>query len=264
MILSKWLGYFRGYLHWRCANYALSDCDAYEVKRLSLRNLDSYNDGAKRVGHMTVEDRLILYILTYCLIPRPTSNHAHPNEEDLTYMFAIKNCIKVNWPKLICQKMLAASKSRPSHLLPYPLLVSRLIEHNDVTISPYEETIEFWAADYCMGDRILHFARIYCHSHTVTWMWQSDIAALNAKDWACDAAHKVAQDHDVVAPDVPVEEHHEGVDLEPRVVDFQSFPYSTYDVGGSSVPPRNSYDFAAMEQCNMAHVDSRFEAKSLL
>ncbi|KAF1870732.1 hypothetical protein Lal_00026486 [Lupinus albus] len=49
---------------------------------------------ARRIDQ--VENKLLHYLIAYIMVQRNT-NHAHPTINDLKLMFAIRECIMVNW-----------------------------------------------------------------------------------------------------------------------------------------------------------------------
>ncbi|KAK7259581.1 hypothetical protein RIF29_25190 [Crotalaria pallida] len=149
----------------------------YNVYTACLRENEQWDGRGKRAGSMKVEDRLILYLLSYCLIPRSTGNHAQPMELDLKYINRLKLAVLMNWPKVICKRMLEASKSHSQGRLPYPMLVTYLLQNNDIHIPDNDEVKEeFSADDYCLGKYVLHSAKIYEHPTCNIWMWKTDIA----------------------------------------------------------------------------------------
>ncbi|KAK7268289.1 hypothetical protein RIF29_20986 [Crotalaria pallida] len=67
-------------------------CNTDNVYTACLRENAKWEGRCKRAGSMKVEARLILYLLSYCLIPRSTGNHAQPTELDLKYINGLKLC----------------------------------------------------------------------------------------------------------------------------------------------------------------------------
>ena len=53
-----------------------------------------------RVGGLTVEDRMLVYLITYILTLR-SSNHARVTNDDLQIVYGLKSSIKMNWVLLI-------------------------------------------------------------------------------------------------------------------------------------------------------------------
>ncbi|KAF1893013.1 hypothetical protein Lal_00013732 [Lupinus albus] len=62
------------------------------------------NSDILSVGYLTLEDRLIHYFLTYVILPK-FSNLLQISDIDLQLMYSIKFNIKINWSKMIMQKM---------------------------------------------------------------------------------------------------------------------------------------------------------------
>jgi len=86
-----------------------------------------------KAGSMTVDHRLLHYILVYLLIPR-RHNRAQANEEDLRFIYAFKRSIQVNWADVVIAHMIRR-RNDSSGALPYPILVSRIIELAGVDVS---------------------------------------------------------------------------------------------------------------------------------
>ncbi|KOM37254.1 hypothetical protein LR48_Vigan03g063500 [Vigna angularis] len=86
-------------------------------------------------GNMTAEARVLHYTICRVLFPR-VSNFAQATEEDLLIMWIIMTAKQINWTHLIRHRMKKAL--RPGAPLPYPTLVTRILEHFQV---PLEDEI---------------------------------------------------------------------------------------------------------------------------
>ncbi|KOM51823.1 hypothetical protein LR48_Vigan09g048200, partial [Vigna angularis] len=86
-------------------------------------------------GNMTAEARVLHYVICHVLFPR-VSNFAQATEEDLLIMWIIMTAKQINWTHLIRHRMKKAL--RPGAPLPYPTLVTRILEHFKV---PLEDEI---------------------------------------------------------------------------------------------------------------------------
>ncbi|KAF1896105.1 hypothetical protein Lal_00042869 [Lupinus albus] len=97
-----------------CENKQWDNFEALATYRSCLRDTVSVTPGGqKKVGSLTVENRLLHYVIAYMFVQRNT-NHAQPTTNDLKMMFAIKQGILVNWPAEILRVMsgIASSSSR--------------------------------------------------------------------------------------------------------------------------------------------------------
>ncbi|KAF1894465.1 hypothetical protein Lal_00046629 [Lupinus albus] len=70
--------------------------DPTEVYKSFLRGPHLYIQGQlTKAGSLSVENRLLHYIITYILVQRNT-NHAQPTVNDLRFMYAVKNNVMIN------------------------------------------------------------------------------------------------------------------------------------------------------------------------
>ncbi|KOM32157.1 hypothetical protein LR48_Vigan01g171300 [Vigna angularis] len=86
-------------------------------------------------GNMTVEARVLHYTICHVLFPR-VSNFAQATEEDILIMWVIMTAKQINWTHLIRHRM--KKGLRDGAPLPYPTLVTRILEHFQV---PLEDEI---------------------------------------------------------------------------------------------------------------------------
>ena len=94
------------------------------------------------VGGLTIEDKMLVYLISYILTPR-SSNHAQVTDDDLQIVYGLKSDIKMNWVLLIEDIML-----KFFHLVdyefPYVVLASRFIDYFKVDVS--NEIMDFTKA----------------------------------------------------------------------------------------------------------------------
>ncbi|KAF1854538.1 hypothetical protein Lal_00027213 [Lupinus albus] len=86
-----------------------------------------------KAGSLSVENRLLHYIIAYILVQRNT-NHAQPTVNDLRFMYAVKNNVMINWPEEILKIMNSVSLSQ-SKLLPYSIFISRIVDYLRIDVS---------------------------------------------------------------------------------------------------------------------------------
>ena len=85
------------------------------------------------VGELTVEDRMIVYHITYILMPR-SCNHTQVNDDDLQIVYGLKFGIQMNWVQRIEDIMLKCRRLVDCEF-PYALLASRFIDYFLVDVS---------------------------------------------------------------------------------------------------------------------------------
>ncbi|KAF1855346.1 hypothetical protein Lal_00043307 [Lupinus albus] len=112
------------------SGYSIGDCswvkenfDPTEVYKVKLT----------KAGSLSVENRLLHYIIAYILVQRNT-NHAQPTVNDLRFMYAVKNNVMINWPEEILKIMNSVSLSQ-SKLLPYSIFISRIVDYLRIDVS---------------------------------------------------------------------------------------------------------------------------------
>ncbi|KAF1888289.1 hypothetical protein Lal_00043168 [Lupinus albus] len=132
--------------------YSIGDCswvkenfDPTEVYKSFLRGPHLYIQGQlTKAGSLSVENRLLHYIIAYILVQRNT-NHAQPTVNDLRFMYAVKNNVMINWSEEILKIMNSVSLSQ-SKLLPYSIFISRIVDYlhidvSDTIIVEYTDTL---------------------------------------------------------------------------------------------------------------------------
>ncbi|KAF1883483.1 hypothetical protein Lal_00043665 [Lupinus albus] len=85
------------------SGYGIGDCswvkenfDPTEVYKSFLIGPHLYIQGQlTKAGSLSVENRLLHYIIAYILVQRNT-NHAQPTVNDLRFMYAVKNNVMIN------------------------------------------------------------------------------------------------------------------------------------------------------------------------
>ena len=82
------------------------------------------------VGGLTVENRMLVYLITYILTPR-SNNHAQVTNDDLQIVYGLKSSIKMYWVLLI-EDIMLKSHGLVDYEFPYAILVSRFIDYFNV------------------------------------------------------------------------------------------------------------------------------------
>ncbi|MED6126327.1 hypothetical protein PIB30_077425 [Stylosanthes scabra] len=93
-------------------NYPLETWNEFS-KATAVRELrlEDAAPGKYAVSRMSTDHRLLLYVLSYVLLPR-NSNHGTATEEDLLILWAIVNEKQIHWPYLMAHRMLRYSQGR--------------------------------------------------------------------------------------------------------------------------------------------------------
>ncbi|KAF1898742.1 hypothetical protein Lal_00044181 [Lupinus albus] len=111
-----------------------------------------------KAGSLSVENRLLHYIIAYILVQRNT-NHAQPTVNDLRFMYAVKNNVMINWPEEILKIMNSVSLSQ-SKLLPYSIFISRIVDYLRIDVSD-TIIVEYTDKDHLVGESLIHKMGIY-------------------------------------------------------------------------------------------------------
>ncbi|KAF1884417.1 hypothetical protein Lal_00033423 [Lupinus albus] len=157
-----------------CAYDIEENFDPTEVYKSFLRGPHLYIQGQlTKAGSLSVENRLLHYIIAYILVQRNT-NHAQPTVNDLRFMYAVKNNVMINWPEEILKIMNSVSLSQ-SKLLPYSIFISRIVDylHIDVTDTII---VEYTDKDHLVGESLIHKMGIY--KYGTTWQYQEDYTTI--------------------------------------------------------------------------------------
>ncbi|KAF1866159.1 hypothetical protein Lal_00031463 [Lupinus albus] len=150
------------------SGYGIGDCswvkenfDPTKVYKSFLRGPHLYIQGQlTKAGSLSVENRLLHYIIAYILVQRNT-NHAQPTVNDLHFMYAVKNNVMINWPEETLKIMNSVSLSQ-SKLLPYSIFISRIVDYLHIDFS---DTI---IVEYTDKD----------HLYGTTWQYQEDYTTI--------------------------------------------------------------------------------------
>ncbi|KAF1881716.1 hypothetical protein Lal_00032187 [Lupinus albus] len=104
-----------------------------EIERRKQQSLgDTVNNrDILSAGYLTPEERLVHFFLSYVILPK-FSNHSQISDIKLQLMYAIKYNIKINWAKIIMQKMWHVRGSQS--LLPYAIFITKILEYFDVSL----------------------------------------------------------------------------------------------------------------------------------
>ncbi|KAF1874284.1 hypothetical protein Lal_00046862, partial [Lupinus albus] len=114
-------------------------------------------------GSLSVENRLLHYIIAYILMQRNT-NPAQPTVNDLRFMYAVKNNVMINWPEEILKIMNSVSLSQ-SKLLPYSIFISRILDYLHIDVSD-TIIVEYTDKDHLVGESLIHKMGIYKYGTT--------------------------------------------------------------------------------------------------
>ncbi|KAF1870724.1 hypothetical protein Lal_00026436 [Lupinus albus] len=163
------------------SGYGIGDCswvkenfDPTEVYKSFLRGPHLYIQGQlTKAGSLSVENRLLHYIIAYILVQRNT-NHAQPTVNDLRFMYAVKNNVMINWPEEILKIMNCVSLSQ-SKLLPYSIFISRIVDYLHIDVSD-TIIVEYTDKDHLVGESLIHKMGIY--KYGTTWQYQEDYTTI--------------------------------------------------------------------------------------
>ncbi|KAF1888342.1 hypothetical protein Lal_00045000 [Lupinus albus] len=161
--------------------YGIGDCswvkenfDPSEVYKSFLRGPHLYIQGQlTKAGSLSVENRLLHYIIAYILVQRNT-NHAQPTVNDLRFMYDVKNNVTINWPEEILKIMNSVSLSQ-SKLLPYSIFISRIVDYLHIDVSD-TIIVEYTDKDHLVGESLIHKMGIY--KYGTTWQYQEDYTTI--------------------------------------------------------------------------------------
>ncbi|MED6175170.1 hypothetical protein PIB30_075825 [Stylosanthes scabra] len=99
--------------------------------------LEQAAPGKYTVSRMSTDHRLLLYVLSYVLLPRK-SNHGTATEEDLLILWAIVNEKRIHWPYLMANRLLCYSQGRSGSFLALAHLWTGLFEIAPLDLSREE------------------------------------------------------------------------------------------------------------------------------
>ncbi|KAF1863091.1 hypothetical protein Lal_00041078 [Lupinus albus] len=163
------------------SGYGIGDCswvkenfDPTEVYKSFLRGPHLYIQGQlTKAGSLSVENRLLHYIIAYILVQRNT-NHAQPTVNDLRFMYAVKNNVMINWPEEILKIMNSVSLSQ-SKLLPYSIFISRIVDYLHIDVSD-TIIVEYTDKDHLVGESLIH--KMGTYKYGTTWQYQEDYTTI--------------------------------------------------------------------------------------
>ncbi|MED6176807.1 hypothetical protein PIB30_091825 [Stylosanthes scabra] len=93
-------------------NYPLGTWNEFnKAKAVRELRLEYAAPGKYAVNRMSTDHRLLLYMLSYVLLPRK-SNHGTATEEDLLILWTIVNKKQIHWPYLMAHRMLRYSQGK--------------------------------------------------------------------------------------------------------------------------------------------------------
>ncbi|KAF1894467.1 hypothetical protein Lal_00043394, partial [Lupinus albus] len=152
------------------SGYGIGDCswvkenfDPTEVYKSFLRGPHLYIQGQlTKAGSLSVENRLLHYIITYILVQRNT-NHAQPTVNDLRFMYAVKNNVMINWPEEILKIMNSS------------IFISRIVDYLHIDVSD-TIIVEYTDKDHLVGESLIHKMGIY--KYGTTWQYQEDYTTI--------------------------------------------------------------------------------------
>ncbi|KAF1889085.1 hypothetical protein Lal_00035257 [Lupinus albus] len=137
--------------------------DPTEVYKSFLRGPHLYIQGQlTKAGSLSVENRLLHYIIAYILVQRNT-NHAQPTVNDLRFMYAIKNNVMINWPEEILKIMNSS------------IFISRIVDYLHIDVSD-TIIVEYTDKDHLVGESLIHKMGIY--KYGTTWQYQEDYTTI--------------------------------------------------------------------------------------
>ncbi|KAF1858889.1 hypothetical protein Lal_00043024 [Lupinus albus] len=153
-----------------CENEEWEKFDAVNMYKSCLRDSISFIlGGLTKVGALTIESRLLHYVIAYILVQHNT-NHAQPTTHDLKLMFAIREGILVNWPAEI-MRVISGIASSSSRLLAYGIFISRIIDHMENETSNIDVNLTN-THDHLVGEYLIHKMGIYWLAGE--WMYQEE------------------------------------------------------------------------------------------
>ncbi|MED6212375.1 hypothetical protein PIB30_082648 [Stylosanthes scabra] len=96
--------------------------------------------GKYAISRMSTDHRLLLYVLSYVLLPRK-SNYGSVFEEDVLILWAMVQEKQIHWPYLMAHKMLRYSQGKPTSFLAHAYLWTRIFEIAPLDLT-HEEDVE--------------------------------------------------------------------------------------------------------------------------
>ena len=103
------------------------------------------------VGGLTVEDKILVYIITYILVPR-SNNHAQVTDDNLQIIYGFKSRIQMN-QLLLMDNIMLKSRQLLDYEFSYAVLTSRFIDYFNIDVS--NDIIDFTKASNEITERHL-------------------------------------------------------------------------------------------------------------
>ncbi|MED6117047.1 hypothetical protein PIB30_106195 [Stylosanthes scabra] len=97
-------------------------------------NLGPAASGKYPISRMSTTHRLLLYMVSYVLVPRKR-NHGTATEEDLPIIWAMAQEKQINWPYLIAHRMVKYSRGAATASLGLAHLWTRILESLDFDLT---------------------------------------------------------------------------------------------------------------------------------
>ncbi|KAF1855450.1 hypothetical protein Lal_00044269 [Lupinus albus] len=136
-VMAKFQGRKPTYIRIGDCSWVKENFDPTEVYKSFLRGPHLYIQGQlTKAGSLSVENRLLHYIIAYILVQRNT-NHAQPT----------------------------------SKLLPYSIFISRIVDYLRIDVSD-TIIVEYTDKDHLVGESLIHKMGIYKYGST--WQYQED------------------------------------------------------------------------------------------
>ena len=152
------------------------DVDTNKIYTDLLRTGESWGDRTTRnVSPLHAVDRVLMYIVSYCLIPKCNQNYAQLGDDDLILFHGIKKRYEMNWNKMFLARMEAAAQSPPTQFLPYPMHVTKIMRYYRVPIPDDEPAEKEKKNNWCLNDSHISYMKIAWHRDSRTWLWKSQI-----------------------------------------------------------------------------------------
>ncbi|MED6154206.1 hypothetical protein PIB30_109996, partial [Stylosanthes scabra] len=105
-----------------------------KLKAARFLNLGPAASGKYPISRMSTTHRLLLYMVSYVLLPRKR-NHGTATEEDLPIIWAMAQEKQINWPYLIAHKMVKYSRGAATASLGLAYLWTRILESLDFDLT---------------------------------------------------------------------------------------------------------------------------------
>ncbi|MED6163402.1 hypothetical protein PIB30_079612 [Stylosanthes scabra] len=136
--------------------------------------------GKYAISRMFTDHRLLLYVLSYVLLPRK-SNHGSASEEDLLILWAMVQEKQIHWPYLMAHRMLKYSQGKPTSFLAHAHLLTKVFEIAPLDLT-HEDNVEPETSHAITSKNIHQMRRNLIPTDTgVPPQFQPDIAEIARK-----------------------------------------------------------------------------------